>query len=889
VQDIQSLIEYISASRPIFVVGAGPSCDAGLPSWKRLTSGVLDELRLLPKLDIEAAEEAFAKDKYAICLGLAAKLTSLDWLYNTCGKLLDESGKRGAQYALLTKLPAHGFITTNFDALLEAHFDDASQASISFGNDHDQLAQVDFATQRSIVKLHSDFKNTNTIVLTDRQYRDVLHDPKFLPLRTFLAAQFQANRIVFIGYSFNDPDLDFLLEATTRALRRKVPLFGIIANARPDSLDDWFERYNLRVLSYKAPSEDHSNLKNILDSLVTYFATEARAEKTVPFVAAQSLYMWHKLQSSEGSEATIDALKAILLGTIADQKSPMNLSAIRVRISQTVRRLSSPALESAVTSSLVKLQKEKLILLDATTSEYSASALGAELQKTYASQFNNLRRLFEAQVRFDLRAKLPTLKDDVFAALVDAVHRCLLQVFNERGAELADSVLSNKFETNSNLDLAQTINDFTKTLDDSTRFAVFSYLMSLITKPSIEQRGYLDYLAKAFFATQAIGIDPEGELFRREVLKARTLIIDANILIPLLAEESANQGYFAYCIKTFKRAGITLCTIPSFLDEVAQHFNWAAKHVREFGPQSIQVLECALGGGEFRRNECIDGFVRCSARDGSSIDEYLYLCFSGEANFANIKEKCSESGIELLSINHIADAHHDVWTVREEVEEYITGQQIYNETPKSEQRIKGEAYAYAVCYGWKYVKPEGIASELWRCSVVSQGGSLNRVARFGPHPFDRPIVLRPDSLEEFVSSFVGSEQKVSVSEAMLANYVHSIDHFIDREKYADFFRPLIRDSEKIYKENIDLFQNLVEGEIFEDELSEYEELDRPFVVNALQKKVLASTRAENDALSADLERLKKENERNAELASRALSQLSLGARKRIERIIDGDK
>jgi hypothetical protein len=69
-QDIQALIEYFSASRPLIVVGSGPSCEIGLPAWKGLADSLLEKLRLDRSLDIEAAEEAFAREDFAGSLGM---------------------------------------------------------------------------------------------------------------------------------------------------------------------------------------------------------------------------------------------------------------------------------------------------------------------------------------------------------------------------------------------------------------------------------------------------------------------------------------------------------------------------------------------------------------------------------------------------------------------------------------------------------------------------------------------------------------------------------------------------------------------------------------------------------------------------------------------------
>jgi hypothetical protein len=554
-QDIQALIEYFSASRPLIVVGSGPSCEIGLPGWKSLADTLLERLRLDHTLDIEAAEEAFAREEYPTVFGNAVKSAGKDAVYEFCKETLRDNGRTGDLYSLLVRLPARGFITTNFDSILKRHFLAEGSAVLEFLNTPEDLASIDFDTVRSILKIHGDFDHPEFLILTDRQYREILHDGKFLTLREFIKAYLQTSRIVFIGYSLKDPDFNFLLEATAQTLRRKVPLFCIVANANAHDVEQWFDRYNLHAITYSAASNNHSDLKNILETLASFFSAAPSQDDAVPFKAAQSLYMWHKLSSTEGAGARIDALRAILLGTIATMTSPVTSQALTSEISRITGRPTSQELTEAVEKALLSLKGERMVDSDA-HSCYVLTILGRSIESKYSLQFTNLRRLFETQVGLDLGRNLPTATGESIIKLTKKVHSCILKIFSDRGGELVDASFTGRFEAPSSMNLVQIINSFTGDLAESQRYVFFSYLMSLMTRPREEQKPYLNYLAKAFFATQVIGVDPEGQVFRREVLRARTLIVDANILIPLLAKGSVNQPYMEECLRTLRN----LCT-----------------------------------------------------------------------------------------------------------------------------------------------------------------------------------------------------------------------------------------------------------------------------------------------------------------------------------------
>jgi hypothetical protein len=891
--DIAGLIEYLSASRPLILFGAGASAGANLPTWSELAERLLDKMRITMPSDIEPLEETFAKQDYPRFFGQAETLyRSLVPVCSFCQEQLVPKSQGSSLYPLLAQIPARGYLTTNYESLLHQYFTENRLTSKEFLNSAESLSAVDFERPRSIVKLHGDLSHPTSVVLTDRHYQEVLSHPKFQALRAFTSAHLHTSRLLFIGYSFRDPDLQFLLSEAAGKLRRKVPLYGILANTSEEEAEELYEKYNLKVLHYRAMGRDHSELVRLLKIVASYFSSEPHKVTDADFRAAQSLYMWHKMKSADATEATKDALQAIILGTLADgggEKSKAKLlSSVSAVTAVSDSNGLTPALDAAV-----KALIEKGFVRNATTGDIAITSQGLQVQKVHAAQFANLRSAFEEQIAFDLQDALPKASDQEIDQLQKLVHEALIQIFVERGVELADSAFSNRFETRSSLDLLTTINAFTAVLPDRSRSVVFAYLMELITHPRSDQRAYIEFLAKAFFVTRVVGIDPEGASFRKLLLDARTVIIDANIMIPAMALKSAKYKFYRDCLNAIRSAGIHLITIEPFSDEVVWHFQWAEEHVRKFGPQSIEVLECAIGSPAFRRNEGIDGFVRTAADTDLSMDEYLSKCFGGPPSYENIKAKIASLGIEIYSLNEIAAVNPDVWVIQSETEKFIADSQVGLENPKSSPRIRGESYAYAICHDWEYVKPENSSSDFWQCSLLSQGMSLNKVAKSGPYPIQRPLVIRPDALQEAIKAFMPAEQTVTVSESMLATYVFSAEHFIDKQKYAEFFRPLINDAESVYKENLVRLEAIIENDSYVDLLDGYEELDKPLVVDSLRRiatiegeRRLAESRKAFDEAQALSERerrnLQMEVERNAELARRALAQLSPNARKRLE-------
>jgi len=302
----------------------------------------------------------------------------------------------------------------------------------------------------------------------------------------------------------------------------------------------------------------------------------------------------------------------------------------------------------------------------------------------------------------------------------------------------------------------------------------------------------------------------------------------------------------------------------------------------------VEVLAAAVGdGGEFRRNECIDGFIRAASTTGVSFEEYLEECCGGDATFPNVRQRLQEMGIEVFSLNTLATQNQELWIVQQEVEEYIALLQLDAEFPKTEARIKSEAEAFTVAYGWGALRPDNTGEDVWKCSVLSRGGFLNKVAFNGPRPTESSIAVRPDALHEFVRSFAGAERKTSLADVMLATYVRSADHFIDKEKYSAFFSPLVREARTIYAENLAKFQHLVNSAMREDSLAGYDPLEIPFIVNSLDEQIRTTLTLEVNRLQDELYDITEAKAKSDEALNLALSYLTPAHRKRLEKEIMG--
>src|SRR5262249_43685419 len=112
---------------------------------------------------------------------------------------------------LLQEIPFRGAITTNFDTLLERSRSNpmvllpATMNRVGAGGTASILAHRDFFP---IVKIHGSMEDPSTIVLTQGEFRTVIWNyPNY---REFVMSLFVQFTVFFYGYSFKDPNVDFV-------------------------------------------------------------------------------------------------------------------------------------------------------------------------------------------------------------------------------------------------------------------------------------------------------------------------------------------------------------------------------------------------------------------------------------------------------------------------------------------------------------------------------------------------------------------------------------------------------------------------------------------------------------------------------------------------------
>lgn len=204
-QDIRFLAEELEKGKLVVFVGAGVSKNSGLPEWEELIKDYADYRGIkefTSKQFLTIPEEVFERYGSLKYYEIAEK--------RFLGKYVPNSIHR-----ILKKMKLTYIITTNYDTLIEDEI-----KNLQIVSKDEDLPYTN--SNRMLIKMHGDFKNKN-IVLKKSDYDN--YEKNFPLISTLIKGLFTTNTVLFIGYSYNDTNVqqimnwikDILKEETRKA------------------------------------------------------------------------------------------------------------------------------------------------------------------------------------------------------------------------------------------------------------------------------------------------------------------------------------------------------------------------------------------------------------------------------------------------------------------------------------------------------------------------------------------------------------------------------------------------------------------------------------------------------------------------------------------------
>lgn len=201
---IDELARAIREKRAMLFVGSGVSVGLGAPTWSGLINKIAELLDYDP--DVFSSLESnylTSAEFYKIKKGTIGNLRS--WMDNNWS--VDDSVlSASVVHQLICDLDFPIIYTTNYDRHIEGVHRINGKKHTKIANIGDMKGSIE-GTQ--IIKLHGDFDDDNSIVLTESDYFERLSFES--PLDIKLRSDSLSKVILFVGYSLTDINVRLLL------------------------------------------------------------------------------------------------------------------------------------------------------------------------------------------------------------------------------------------------------------------------------------------------------------------------------------------------------------------------------------------------------------------------------------------------------------------------------------------------------------------------------------------------------------------------------------------------------------------------------------------------------------------------------------------------------
>lgn len=279
---IDEYFEELDAGNAAIFAGAGLSVPAGFVDWRDLLRPLANEL----DLDIDLESDLVAVAQFHV----NANGNNRNRLHRALIHALSPTTPPTINHRLLARLPIATWWTTNYDKLIENSLRESGKiVDVKFAVP--QLANTQPRRDALVFKMHGDIDRPDEAVVTRDDYERYSRDRgAFI---TALAGDLVSKTFLFLGFSFTDPNLEYVLSRVRMSFqenqRRHYAIFrkrtrkdgetdAEFENAKTRQilvLED-LKRFNIKAILV----DEYSDVTSILEEL------ERRHRRQTVFVSA---------------------------------------------------------------------------------------------------------------------------------------------------------------------------------------------------------------------------------------------------------------------------------------------------------------------------------------------------------------------------------------------------------------------------------------------------------------------------------------------------------------------------------------------------------------------------------------------------------------------------
>lgn len=195
---ITHFVKELEENNAAIFAGAGLSTSAGYVNWKELIKPFAEELNI----DIEKENDL---------IGIAQYYFNDNGRQRISQHLLDKIATCRVpteNHKIMARLPISIYWTTNYDKLLEQALESANKTpDVKYTINH--LSLTKSKRDAVIYKMHGDIDHPDSAVLTKDDYEKYANERA--PYITALSGDMVSKTFLFLGFSFSDPNLDYIM------------------------------------------------------------------------------------------------------------------------------------------------------------------------------------------------------------------------------------------------------------------------------------------------------------------------------------------------------------------------------------------------------------------------------------------------------------------------------------------------------------------------------------------------------------------------------------------------------------------------------------------------------------------------------------------------------
>lgn len=807
------VLEAIAHGNAVAFVGSGPSCEMGYPSWDRLAKLLLNKIVACKDSDeYKEIDNYIDLHDFPRAFSRLERLAGRKMLCQEINRALIPTDDGSDElYCVISKLPFSCYMTTNFDDELSKHLISAGRKDFKvLYNSKQDLYSFRDDMHDVIYKLHGDMNKTDSAVVTTADYSNFCFAGDRQYFMTRLQALFLMKKCIFIGYSLEDKDISNILECLKHKCSELDPVYMFLPNCSQAKIDEFSQLYGVKIITYKAQGDDHSNL---VKKLEIYDKFISRSDKkgmriTEDSKHAAELYLFRVLNRDANN---LDLANYILMHIPTEKAGGISIQTLALKSGVKSDECLNHAIERLLGDGYI----EKNGFLFFTTPKGEEQVLSAKCA------FNTEKNL--AFGDFIRKISISPAQIEKCQMLLQ---NCLTKVFEKRGDALVNTIFNRATSITGGamVDIYSAILPYATEFEDAKLGAEFLHAVyDFIVTPTSHQKTYLVSMAQGYFLYYMMKLGEEQSSLISRKLENTVWYVDSNLIIPLVAVGSLNHEFAVEMFKKLKRLNARLVVVPSVLEEVKHHLKWAMENDLDDG--SKPTISVAMLANQ--QNLFVDGYIRMKA-SGKVPSAEKYFNMINSLLDSNAKRLLDSYGLKLEHPRKVYPWNEDEY---QNIKNILTERRKKSSSYRRNFQIETDA---ELLYAMKCRKNSNIiADKQEEVSFLSQSTLFN----------DESDIFRTWSGEamfrfvQVIDPVMSSEE--TLHECLQNELYNAGIRFIDEEKYGMFFKEDIDMAEMTFEKQKQEFAAFLDEpnlESFADRFHNLPELQRPIFIRQMEEK-----------------------------------------------------